>query len=70
MGINNHGFPNYSHIDGDDIRTIPDFYDNLYPTNDSQPEYKSCIIKKTKKSDKTTRNNKKNQENNTKSQSE
>ena len=68
MGIKNHCFPDYSHIDGDDIRTIPDFYDNLYPTNDSAPEYRSCIIKKAKKTDKINRNNKKKQENSSNSQ--
>lgn len=67
MGIKNHGFPDYSHIDGDDIRTIPDFYDNLYPTNDSAPEYTSSLIKKSRKNSKTSRNNKKNQENTNKS---
>jgi len=28
-------FPDYELIEKDDIRTIPDFYDNLYPSFDN-----------------------------------
>ena len=28
-------FPDYELIEQDDIRTIPDFYDNLYPSFDN-----------------------------------
>ena len=63
MSIKNHGLPDYSHIDGDDIRTIPDFYDNLYPTNNSEPEYQSILIKKANKNAKISRKSMKNKEN-------
>ncbi len=31
MNSKKYGIPPYSPLEGDDIRTIPDFYDNLYP---------------------------------------
>lgn len=31
MNSKKYGIPSYSTLEGDDIRTIPDFYDNLYP---------------------------------------
>ena len=39
-------FPGYARLEGDDIRTIPDFYDNLYPAAEA-PE-NSIIIRKSK----------------------
>lgn len=64
MNNKKHGIPSYSPLEGDDIRTIPDFYDNLYPTHE---QTQSCIIPaglKDLKKQKTSRNNKKNKENN------
>ena len=66
MSAKKHGFPDYSHINEDDIRTIPDFYDNLYPSNDSQSEFTNSISTRQTKNIKKTRNNKKIKENTSK----
>lgn len=48
----NHRIPDYEILEGDDIRTIPDFYDNLYPTAENcAPQSQKPPIRKTKKSD-------------------
>lgn len=41
MNSKKYGIPPYSPLEGDDIRTIPDFYDNLYPAPENA---KSCLI--------------------------
>lgn len=41
-------FPDYELIENDDIRTIPDFYDNLYPSFENFAT--SCTINAPKKS--------------------
>lgn len=45
-----HGMPNYESFEPDDIRTIPDFYDNLYPMAenciDSVPKRRAKAVKK------------------------
>lgn len=53
---------NYSTLNNDDIRTIPDFYDNLYPSFESSsfPE-KLKSLRNSKKSD-IKRNNEKSKE--------
>ena len=63
MNNRNYGIPSYSQPEGDDIRTIPDFYDNLYPTHE---QTQSCITtakRKVSNNPKTVRNIKKNVEN-------
>ena len=64
MNKKKHSIPSYSSLQGDDIRTIPDFYDNLYPSHEHT---QSCIIPailKDANKSKTQRNNKKIKENN------
>ena len=40
----------YNDLSFEDVRTIPDFYDNLYPSNDSDESFVlSTSIKTTKK---------------------
>ena len=63
MSAKKHGFPDYSHINEDDIRTIPDFYDNLYPSNDLQAEFTNSVSTRKVKNVKKPRNNKKIKEN-------
>lgn len=63
MSAKKHGFPDYSHINEDDIRTIPDFYDNLYPSNDSQSEFTNSVLSGKGKNIKKPRNNKKTKDN-------
>lgn len=63
MNNKKYGIPSYSQPEGDDIRTIPDFYDNLYPTHE---QTQSCIIpakRKPSNNSKTVRKSKKNEEN-------
>ena len=38
-------FPDYELIEKDDIRTIPDFYDNLYPSFENSAESSLGISK-------------------------
>ena len=50
----------YNDLSFEDVRTIPDFYDNLYPSNDSDESYVlSTSLKPAKKLNKVRKNQKK-----------
>lgn len=52
--------PGYENIEKDDIRTIPDFYDNLYPSFDNFVSHSiiNAPVKSLKKKVKTKNNEK------------
>ena len=53
-------FPGYENIEKDDIRTIPDFYDNLYPSFDNFVSHSiiNAPTKNAKKKEKSKNNEK------------
>lgn len=63
MNKKNNSSQDYNDLSFEYVRTIPDFYDNLYPSNDSDESYVlSTSLKPAKKLNKV-RKNQKNQDN-------